>query len=230
MRAALARLGFGASLIALTTAFATEVANAQATPVEEITPAQPADAAQPASPPDDRGDVVVISGFRGSLRAAIETKREETAIVDAISAEDIADFPDLNLAESLQRVPGVQIDRDGGEGRSINVRGLSSDFVSVQINGMEALATTGGRDGRANRNRQFDFNVFAAELFTSLKVAKSQEADVEKVLSARRYNLRSAKPFDYDGFTFAAGAQASYNDLAEETDPRMTALISDTMV
>ena len=103
-------------------------------------------------------DEIVVTGYRRSLQAAIDVKRNENSIVDAISAEDIADFPDLNLAESLQRVPGVQIDRDGGEGRSINVRGLSSDFVRVRLNGLEALATTGGRDqGRANRNRGFDF-------------------------------------------------------------------------
>ncbi|HAY05658.1 MAG TPA: TonB-dependent receptor [Hyphomonas sp.] len=175
-----------------------------------------------------RQETVVVTGFRQSLQQAIAVKRNETGIVDAISAEDIADFPDLNLAEALQRVPGVQIDRDGGEGRSISVRGLSSDFVRVQINGMEALATTGGRDGRANRNRQFDFNVFAADLFTSVKVAKSQDARTDEGSLGATVHLRSAKPFDYDGFTFAAGAQASYNDLSEETDPRITGLVSNT--
>jgi len=186
--------------------------------------------AQEQEAPEDseaRQETVVVTGFRQSLQQAIAVKRNETGIVDAISAEDIADFPDLNLAEALQRVPGVQIDRDGGEGRSINVRGLSSDFVRVQINGMEALATTGGRDGRANRNRQFDFNVFAADLFTSVKIAKSQEAEVDEGSLGATVQLRSAKPFDYDGFTFATGAQASYNDLSEKTDPRFTALISD---
>lgn len=187
--------------------------------------------AQEQETPDEseaRQETVVVTGFRQSLQQALSVKRNETGIVDAISAEDIADFPDLNLAEALQRVPGVQIDRDGGEGRSINVRGLSSDFVRVQINGMEALATTGGRDGRANRNRQFDFNVFAADLFTSVKVAKSQDAKTDEGSLGATVQLRSAKPFDYDGFTFAAGAQASYNDLSEETDPRFTGLISNT--
>nr|QQZ51452.1 TonB-dependent receptor plug domain-containing protein [Phenylobacterium glaciei] len=68
---------------------------------------------------------VVVTGFRASLASAIEIKKRETALVDVINAEDIADFPDLNLAEALQRIPGVAIDRDGGEGRSITVRGLS---------------------------------------------------------------------------------------------------------
>ena len=136
--------------------------------------------------PADEGDIVVVTGFRGSLAAAIEAKREEVAIVDVITAEDIADFPDLNLAESLQRVPGVQIDRDGGEGRTINVRGLSSDFVRVRLNGLEALATTGGRDGRQNRNRAFDFNVFASELFNSIRCRSRSRLRWKRDHSARR--------------------------------------------
>jgi TonB-dependent receptor len=176
--------------------------------------------------PTDSRDVIVVSGYRESLAASIEAKRTENAIVDVITAEDIADFPDLNLAESLQRVPGVQIDRDGGEGRSINVRGLSSDFVRVRLNGLEALATTGGRDGRQNRNRAFDFNVFASELFNSIKVSKSQSAESEEGSLGATVDLTTARPFDYKGFTFAGGAQASYNDVAGNTDPRMTGLVS----
>ena len=151
--------------------------------------------------------MVVVTGFRGSLAAAIETKREDNAIVDAITAEDIADFPDLNLAESLQRVPGVQIDRDGGEGRTINVRGLSSEFVRVRLNGLEALATTGGRDGRQNRNRAFDFNVFASELFNAIKVTKSQSAETEEGSLGATVDLTTARPFDYSGFTMAAASR-----------------------
>jgi TonB-dependent receptor len=213
-RAALVRLGFGASLIALTTAFGgADVAFAQQTTVQQTQPAET--------------EVVVITGFRGSLAAAIDVKREDNGIVDAISAEDIADFPDLNLAESLQRVPGVQIDRDGGEGRTINVRGLPAEFTRVRLNGLEALATTGGRDGRANRNRGFDFNVFASELFSSIKVAKSQSAEVEEGSLGATVDLTTARPFDYSGFTMAGGIQASYNDLSQRVDPRATFLISD---
>lgn len=210
MRAALARLGFGASLIALTTAFAGSAMAQQAPP-----------------PAEDGGEVVTITGFRGSLAAALETKREDAGIVDAISAEDIADFPDLNLAESLQRVPGVQIDRDGGEGRTINVRGLPSEFTRVRLNGLEALATTGGRDGRQNRNRAFDFNVFASELFSAIKVQKSQSAEVEEGSLGATVDLTTARPFDYAGFTMAGGVQGSYNDLARNIDPRTTFLVSD---
>jgi len=219
MRAALARLGFGASFVALSTALAaTGAAHAQ-----ETTPAQPV----PQAAEQEPGDVVTITGFRGSLAAAIDIKRDDAGIVDAISAEDIADFPDLNLAESLQRVPGVQIDRDGGEGRTINVRGLPAEFTRVRLNGLEALATTGGRDGRANRNRGFDFNVFASELFNSIKVSKSQSAEVEEGSLGATVDLATARPFDYSGFVMAGAVQASYNDLSQRVDPRATFLISD---
>jgi iron complex outermembrane recepter protein len=218
MRAALARLGFGASLVALSTAIS-------GTAIAQQAPAAPAQT--PPAQEADQSNVIIVSGFRGSLAAAIETKREELGIVDAISAEDIADFPDLNLAESLQRVPGVQIDRDGGEGRTINVRGLPSEFTRVRLNGLEALATTGGRDGRQNRNRAFDFNVFASELFNGIKVQKSQSAEVEEGSLGATVDLTTARPFDYSGFTMAGGTQASYNDLAQNVDPRATFLVSD---
>jgi iron complex outermembrane receptor protein len=171
---------------------------------------------------------IVVTGFRASLAAAIDIKREEVGAVDAIVAEDIADFPDLNLSESIQRVPGVAITRDAGEGRQISVRGLGAQFTRVRINGMEALATGGGTDaaGGTNRARQFDFNVFASELFNSITVRKSASAEVEEGALGATVDLRTALPFDYDGFTMAASGQAHYNDLSESTDPRAAFLIS----
>src|SRR6188508_3568842 len=105
-------------------------------------------------------DEVVVTGFRGSLASALEEKRAQSGVVDIIKAEDIAKFPDANLAESLQRLPGVAVARDGGEGRSISVRGLGPDFTRVRVNGMEALTTVGSTDqnGGTNRSRGFDFN------------------------------------------------------------------------
>lgn len=171
---------------------------------------------------------IVVTGFRGSLQAAIDVKRDETSAVDVIMAEDIADFPDLNLSESIQRIPGVAITRDAGEGRQISVRGLGAQFTRVRINGMEALATTGGTDavGGTNRDRSFDFNVFASELFNQITVRKSASAEIEEGSLGATVDLRSALPFDYDGYTVALSGQLQYNDLSETTDPRAAFLIS----
>ena len=180
--------------------------------------------------PSTQVDEVVVTGFRASLNAALDIKRNETGFVDAIVAEDIADFPDLNLAEAIQRVPGVAIDRDAGEGRSITVRGLSSDFTRTRINGMEAQATTGATDssGGANRGRGFDFNVFASELFNSIKVRKTAAAETEEGSLGATVDLQAARPFDYRGFAAAASIQGGYNDLSEQWNPRGAFLISNT--
>src|SRR3546814_2702280 len=124
-------------------------------------------------------DEIVVTGFRASLDKALDQKRDSIAAVDVIVAEDIAKFPDQNLAESLQRIPGISIQRDAGEGRAITVRGLGAQFTRVRLNGMETIATS--TDGAsANRDRAFDFNVFASELFTSLVVHKTASASLDE--------------------------------------------------
>src|SRR5687767_1869213 len=143
---------------------------------------------------------IVVTGFRESLSQALDVKREQIGSVDAIVAEDIADFPDLNLAESLQRIPGVSIARDAGEGRTITVRGLSPEFTRVRLNGMEAMSANGGTDaaGGSNRGRGFDFNTFASELFNSITVRKTSSAEVEEGSLGATVDLRTGRPFDYD--------------------------------
>jgi iron complex outermembrane receptor protein len=173
---------------------------------------------------------VVVTGLRASLESALKNKRDDNGIVDVIKSEDMGKFPDTNLAESLQRVPGVVIDRDAGEGRNITVRGLGLDFTRVRINGIEGLATTGGTDssGGANRSRGFDFNVFSSDLFNSLTVRKSPSADVDEGSLGATVDLQTTRPLDLKGSTFVIGAKARYNDLSKKTDPRLAFLGSYT--
>ena len=184
----------------------------------------------PAEGTVDTLDTVSVTGYRASVERALDIKRGEAGVVDAIVAEDIGKFPDLNLAESLQRIPGVVITRDAGEGRNISVRGLGPDFTRVRINGMEALTTVGSTDqnGGSNRGRGFDFNVFASDLFSQLIVRKTAQADVEEGSLGATVDLRTARPFDYDGFTLVASGQASYADMGDTTDPRVAGLIANT--
>ncbi len=189
-----------------------------------------AGAAQAQAPSKPATEVIEITGLRASLESALNKKREDNGIVDVIKAEDVAKFPDTNLAESLQRIPGVVIDRDAGEGRNITVRGLGLDFTRVRINGVEALATTGGTDssGGANRSRGFDFNVFAAELFNQITVRKSTSADVDEGSLGATIDLQTSRPFDFNGFLATASLKGRYNDLAGKTDPRLAFLVSNT--
>lgn len=206
--------GVSAGALALAMAFAGAVSAQEA-------PAAPA-------PADDSVEAVVVTGFRASLANALDIKRRENDLVDVIKAQDIADFPDLNLAESLQRVPGVSIDRDGGEGRTITVRGLGPDFTVVRLNGLEALATTGGKDGSggANRGRQFDFSIFASELFNSVTVRKSTSAMNEEGSLGAIVDLQAARPFDFGKFAMSASGKIGWNDLSRKSDPRYTFLVS----
>jgi TonB-dependent receptor len=189
-------------------------------------------AAPPAQASSESSEVeeVVVTGFRASLASAINVKRNASGVVDAIKAEDIAQFPDLNLAESLQRIPGVSISRINGEGRQISVRGLGSEYTRVRINGMEAITTTGGtaNSGGTNRGRGFDFNIFASDLFNSIAVRKTASADVEEGSLGATVDLDTASPFDNPKPQLVLSAQASYNDLAKDAGPRLSALASRT--
>jgi len=185
----------------------------------------------PQEPADETSQVdeIVVTGFRLSLRSALSTKRNANVMVDAINAEDIADFPDANLAESLQRLPGVSIDRDNGEGRTITVRGLGSDFTRVRLNGVEALSTAGASisGDNPNRGRGFDFNTFASELFNSLKVQKTASAETEEGSLGATVDLQTGRPFDFSGPRLGLSVQDAYYENGETHNPRVAALVSD---
>jgi len=192
-----------------------------------VAPAAMAQTAAPAASAElQANDAIVVTGFRRSLEAALNLKKASVAAVDAIVAEDIAKFPDQNLAESLQRIPGISIARDGGEGRSITVRGLGSQFTRVRVNGMETIATS--TDGAsANRDRAFDFNVFASELFSSLVVHKTAEASLDEGSLGAVVDLNTGNPLaGKSGLHGAISAVAQYNDLSKKTGPRLAGLVS----
>jgi TonB-dependent receptor len=174
-------------------------------------------------------DEIVVTGFRASLANALNIKRNENGVVDAISAEDMADFPDLNLAESLQRIPGVAITRRSGEGRQISVRGLGPDYTRVRVNGMEAIATSSGtsNSGGTNRGRGFDFNIFSSDLFSNLIVRKTASAEVDEGSLGATVDLNASKPFDTPGRKVVLSAQGSYNELAGDVTPGLSFLASD---
>jgi TonB-dependent receptor len=174
---------------------------------------------------EENGDIVV-TGFRQSLEAALNVKRDSVSAVDSIVAEDIAKFPDQNLAESLQRIPGISISRDAGEGRSITVRGLSSQFTRVRVNGMETIATS--TDGASsNRDRAFDFNVFASELFSSIVVHKTAEASLDEGSLGAVVDLNTGNPLaGRAGLHGALSLVGQYNDLSQDAGPRVAGLLS----
>ncbi|MDV3459297.1 TonB-dependent receptor [Sphingomonas sp. HF-S4] len=191
------------------------------------TPEAPATVGQEDAALDSESEILV-TGYRASLRSSIREKRDATVQIDAINAEDIADFPDTNLAESLQRLPGVSIDRDNGEGRTITVRGLGGDFNRTRLNGLEALSTAGANDAGTspNRSRAFDYNTFASELFSSLKVQKTPSAETDEGSLGATIDLQTGRPFDYAKSAFALSGEGSYQQNSKKWNPRFAGLAS----
>lgn len=176
---------------------------------------------------------IVVTGFRSTLAKAIDIKRSSANLVESILAEDMAKMPDLNLSESIQRIPGVAISREGGEGRNITLRGFAPDFTRTTLNGMEVPASTDGLDSggfTVNSSRGFDFNVFASELFNRIDVQKTQRASVEEGGIAGSVDLYSGRPFDRRGPHLVASAEGSYNSVTRKVDPRLALLFSDTFL
>jgi iron complex outermembrane receptor protein len=179
---------------------------------------------------DTPDDAIVVTGYRKSLSLARDLKKDSVIQKDVIVAEDMAKFPELNLAESLQRLPGVQITREAGEGRRISLRGLGPDFARVQLNGMEVLGNVDSAQdsrGQRSRDRAFDFNIFASELFSRVEVEKTFQAAQNEGGMAGTVGLFTGKPFDHDvGTSGAVSGRLGTNQYTKDAQPRVAALLS----
>jgi TonB-dependent receptor len=167
---------------------------------------------------------VVVTGYRASLESSAEAKRQSTNFTDSIFAEDIGKFPDLNIAESLNRIPGIQLTREiNGEGLNIAIRGLGSNFTKTMLNGAQIAVASSGRTDSTNQNRELDLDLFPTELFTRLDVSKSPRASMIEGGVSGVVNMRSARPFDSPGRKFSYQLQGNYGEESEEFSPRAAA-------
>jgi TonB-dependent receptor len=174
-------------------------------------------------------DEVVVSGFRGSLQNSVAEKRENINFSDSVFAEDIGKFPDLNLAESLQRVPGVQIQRDvTGEGTSVSIRGLGRDFTQITLNGARVETASDSNIDGVSQGRGLDLVLFPTELFRQLTVSKTPTASQVEGAVAANIDLRIARPFDDKGFHLNYVAKGNYQEASEEFSPRLGLYASNT--
>jgi len=170
-------------------------------------------------------EVIEVIGYRAALEESVTLKRDAVNTRESIVAEDIGKMPDLNLAEAVQRLPGVAIVREGGEGRQLSVRGLGAEFSQVTLNGMEVPASAGGLDsgGGINRGRSFDFNVFPAELFSRIDINKTSVASIEEGGVASSVQMYTSGALSSKGLRGSVQLQGGYNDLSGESDPRFAA-------
>ena len=204
----------------------------QGTPQADTTPApttQESGATATNAAPDTSAqtaaDDVVVTGVRASLERSIAIKRNSFGVVDAISAEDIGKFPDTNLAESLQRITGVSIDRVNGEGSTVTVRGFGAQYNLVTLNGRQLAASNivvaggdQGGDGAGGFSRSFDFANLASEGVKTLEVYKTGRAAVPSGGIGATINIISRRPLDSreSGLTGSIGVKADYDTSADD--------------
>ena len=172
---------------------------------------------------------VKVTGYRASLLSSAKDKKEAVGFQDTISSEDFGKFPDKNIAESLSRIPGVNVSRDvTGEGMNISIRGLGSSFTKVLLNNAQiAVASSGPADGQ-NSNREIDLDLLPTDLFTKLTVSKSPTAGMLEGGAAGVVNLRSARPFDNPGRFNALSYTVQKQQVADKMGGRGSFLTSNT--
>jgi phosphoribosylformimino-5-aminoimidazole carboxamide ribotide isomerase len=159
---------------------------------------------------DAAAQEIVVTGFRRSLESSLAVKRNTEFIVDVVTADDIAGLPDVSIAESLARLPGVTSQRTGGQASAINIRGLSQDLVSATLNGREQVATSG--------NRVIEFDQYPSELLSQAAVYKTPIARLIEGGVAGKVELQTARPLsNRDDFSVTLNLRGSYNDRADES-------------
>jgi TonB-dependent receptor len=163
-------------------------------------------------------DEIVVTGIKKSLKDARNQKRNSSGVVDAIAAKEIGQLPDTNLAESLQRITGVSIDRSGGEGQFITVRGFGPQFNTVLVNGRQIASE--------DLSRAFAFDTIASELVSNIQVNKTSTAVLQSGGIGSTVNIATARPLDSQGFRVAGSIGGTYDGNAEDISPNISGVVS----
>src|SRR6478672_4541651 len=183
------------------------------------------------APPGVSGNDIVITGIRASLRQSQDIKRNAQGVVDAISAEEMGKFPDTNLAESLQRITGVSIDRSNGEGSFVTVRGFGPEYNLVLLNGRQMPTSTLGDGGSPPSSRAFDFANLASEGIAAVEVYKSGRVSLPTGGIGSTINILTPRPLDRPGMRgslSARGVLDTSRNGSNAITPEVSGIFSDT--
>ncbi|MBQ4844676.1 MULTISPECIES: TonB-dependent receptor [unclassified Pseudoalteromonas] len=172
----------------------------------------------------DEVEVIQVRGIRGSVVKSINTKRYANSIVDAVTSEDIGKFPDQNVAESLQRITGVSMSRNFGEGERISIRGTSENQNRTLLNGQAVGSADWWVDSSASRG--FNYTMLPSEIVSGLEVYKSPEADIDEGSIGGTVIVRTRKPLDLDANKIAGSVLMQHSEISGETDPQVAGLYS----
>ncbi|MGA1579859.1 MAG: TonB-dependent receptor plug domain-containing protein, partial [Luminiphilus sp.] len=164
---------------------------------------------------------VLVTGIRNTLQKNLDIKRDAAAFVDAITAEDIGKFPDKNVADALQRVPGVSITRDGGEGKNVSIRGVSSDLTLTLLNGNYIATGT----NQTNPSRSFNYTLLPSNMISSVEVYKTPEARIDEGGIGGTVIINTRKPLQMDSMSGYLSLEGTYSDVTEDWEGQYSGLI-----
>lgn len=167
-------------------------------------------------------DSVNVTGYRYAIEKSLQQKRDANAVVEVITAEDVGKFPDKNVADALQRVPGVVITRDGGEGKNVSVRGLDSDLTLTQLNG-NYIATS---ESNNEASRSFNYTLLPSNMLESAELFKSPEARIDEGGIGGTVILHTRRPLEMESNSGFVNLEGVSSDTSDGMDPQVSAMYS----
>ncbi len=199
-------IAVGVALMSISSAQAQTAADAQAADAPVV--------ATPGVATPAAGQKVVVTGYRYSIEKSLDQKRDANSIVEVITAEDIGKFPDKNVADALQRVPGVIIGRDGGEGKTVSVRGLASGLTLTQLNG-NYIATA---ESNGDPSRSFNYTLMPSNMLGSAELFKTPEARIDEGGIGGTVILHTRRPLDMPSGSGFVNAEGTWADTTKKGD------------
>ncbi|HVL08344.1 MAG TPA: TonB-dependent receptor plug domain-containing protein, partial [Burkholderiaceae bacterium] len=167
-------------------------------------------------------DAVSVVGYRYAIEKSLDQKRNANAIVEVVNAEDIGKFPDKNVADALQRVPGVIVTRSGGEGKNVSVRGLSPELTLTQLNGNYVASA----ESNGDPTRSFNYMLLPSNMLSSAELFKTPEARLDEGGVGGTVILHTRRPLDMESNSGFATVEGTYSDTSKTTDPQLSAMYS----
>lgn len=167
-------------------------------------------------------DAVTVTGYRYAIEKSLEQKRDANAVVEVITAEDVGKFPDKNVADALQRVPGVIISRSGGEGKNVSVRGLASDLTLTQLNGNFVASSETNNEA----SRSFNYTLLPSNMLSAAELYKTPEARIDEGGIGGTVILRTRRPLDMEANSGFASVEYTSSDTSSGVDPQASAMYS----
>lgn len=163
-------------------------------------------------------DTVTVKGYRYSIEQSLEQKRNANAVVEVITAEDVGKFPDKNVADALQRVPGVLISRDGGEGKNVSVRGLSSELVLTELNGNYIASA----ESNGDPTRSFNYTLLPSNMLGSAELFKTPEARIDEGGIGGTVILHTRRPLELEPNSGFVNIEGTWADTTKKTDGQIS--------